>query len=157
VTSSHTSTPRARLEQAFLSALGPIRQSVRGVLDRELAPLGTSIAQASPLRIIAQHDGIRQGELAVRLAIEGPTLVRMLDQLESHGLVERRPDPEDQRAKTLHLTRSGEALTRRVSPAIEAARARLLADVTDEELATCLRVFDTLRSAIEQDDSRTAT
>jgi MarR family transcriptional regulator for hemolysin len=154
---SNTPTPRARLEQAFLSTLGPIRQSVRRVLDRDLASLDTSIAQASPLRIVAQHDGIRQRELAERLAIEGPTLVRMLDQLESHGLVERRPDPEDQRAKTLHLTRSGEALTRRVNPTIDAARARLLAEVTDEELATCLRVFEALRSAIAQDDARATT
>jgi MarR family transcriptional regulator for hemolysin len=150
-------TPRGRLEHAFLTALGPIRQSVRRILDRELAPLGTSIAQASPLRLIAQHHDIRQGELAERLDIEGPTLVRMLDQLEAQGLVERRPDPDDQRAKTLHLTRAGEALTRRVNPVVESVRTRLLAEVSDAELATCLRVFDAVRHAIAHDDAHAAS
>jgi MarR family transcriptional regulator for hemolysin len=144
---------RAQLERAFLTSLGPIRQSLRRINGRALAPLGVSTAQAYPLVLIAQNDGIRQGELAERLDIEGPTLVRMLDQLGALGLVDRRPDPGDQRAKTLHLTPAGEELAKRVEPVLDATRARLLAGVADEELDVCLRVFSALRSAIEHDDA----
>lgn len=144
---------RARNERAFLTALGPIRQALRRINGRALAPLGISTAQAYPLVLIAQNDGIRQGELADRLDIEGPTLVRTLDQLGAMGLVDRRTDPADQRARTLHLTPAGEALAQRVEPLLYATRARLLAGVPDEELEVCLRVFDTLRAAVEHDES----
>lgn len=150
---SYPHNARARLERSFLTALGPIRQSLRRINGRALAPLGISTAQAYPLVLIAQNDGIRQGELAERLDIEGPTLVRTLDQLGGMGLVDRRPDPGDQRARTLHLTPAGEALSQRVEPVLYSTRARLLAAVADDEIDVCLRVFDALRIAIERDDA----
>jgi len=148
------SARRSALEHTFLTALGPIRQSVRRIMDRELGRLGLSIAQASPLVIIEHHDGIRQGELAERLDIEGPTLVRTLTQLESLGLVARQPDPADQRARTLHLTASGRALASRLRPLLDEVRAHLLADVSDADLAVCARVFESLRAAVARDDAR---
>jgi MarR family transcriptional regulator for hemolysin len=143
---------RARNERAFLTQLGPIRQALRRINGRALAPLGISTAQAYPLVLIAQSDGIRQGELANRLDIEGPTLVRMLDQLGAMGLVDRRTDPADQRAKTLHLTAAGEALAERVEPVLYSTRALLLAEVSDDDLEVCLRVFDALRAAAERSE-----
>jgi MarR family transcriptional regulator for hemolysin len=140
---------RSRLEGRFTAALGPLRQSLRRLFDAELMAFDLSSALAAPLVQIRGSDGIRQGELAARLDIEGPTLVRLLDQLEAMGLVARRPDADDQRAKTLHLTPAGEALTRRIMPVIDGLRARLLADVSSEELEGCLRVFDRLVAAIE--------
>lgn len=144
---------RARNERAFVTGLGPIRQALRRSNGRALAPLRISTAQAYPLVLIAQNDGIRQGELADQLDIEGPTLVRTLDQLGALGLVDRRTDPADQRARTLHLTPVGKALAQRVEPVLYATRARLLADVSDEELEVCLRVFDTLRASVDRDES----
>ena len=150
------SARRSALEHTFLTALGPIRQSVRRIMDRELGRIGLSIAQAAPLAIIEHHDGIRQGELAERLDIEGPTLIRTLTQLEALGLVERQPDPADQRARTLHLTAAGGALASRLRPLLDAVRARLLADVSDADLAVCARVFDSLRAAVARDEARGA-
>ena len=147
--SKRSRTARARNERSFLTALGPIRQALRRINGRALAPLGISTAQAYPLVLIAQNDGIRQGELADRLDIEGPTLVRTLDQLGAMGLVDRRTDPADQRAKTLHLTPAGEALAAHVEPVLYDTRARILAEVSDEDLEVCLRVFDALRAAAE--------
>ena len=147
--SKRSRTARARNERSFLTALGPIRQALRRINGRALAPLGISTAQAYPLVLIAQNDGIRQGELADRLDIDGPTLVRTLDQLGAMGLVDRRTDPADQRAKTLHLTPAGEALAERVEPVLYDTRARILAEVSDEDLEVCLRVFDALRAAAE--------
>ena len=143
---------RARNERTFLMQLGPIRQALRRINGRALASLGISTAQAYPLVLIAQNDGIRQGELADRLDVEGPTLVRMLDQLGAMGLVDRRTDPSDQRARTLHLTPAGQALAERVEPVLYATRARILAEVSDDDLEVCLRVFDALRAAAESSE-----
>ncbi|HEU4698777.1 MAG TPA: MarR family transcriptional regulator [Gemmatimonadales bacterium] len=153
---THPRPTRAALEQSFIATLGPLRRQLRRVFDRELAALGVSTAQSWPILLIGQRDGMRQRELAERLEIEGPTLVRVLDQLEALGLVERRPDPDDQRAKTLHLTRAGTALSRRLQPAFESARARLLADVSGAELETCLRVCTKVFDAIAREGADSA-
>ena len=57
------------------------------------------------------------------LAIEGASLVRQLDQLVEAGLVERREDTIDRRAKTLHLTPAGIARRAKIEASLDAMRA----------------------------------
>jgi len=89
-----------------------------------------------------------QRELAERLEIEGPTLVRLLHQLGAMGLVTRQQNPDDHRANTLHLTAAGRAAAKRLRRAMDAVRARLLAGVSDDELADALRVFEAVRNSM---------
>ena len=91
-------------------------------------------------------DGVRQKELATALAIEGPSLVRLLDNLERRGLIERREDESDRRARGIHLTALGRELAARVSRVSGEIQERLLANVTDDDLAACHRVLE----AVEQ-------
>jgi DNA-binding MarR family transcriptional regulator len=65
--------------------------------------LGITRAQAAVLGHLLLNEGINQASLAQLLEIEPITLVRLLDRLEVAGLVERRADPNDRRARTLHL------------------------------------------------------
>ncbi len=67
------------------------------------------------------------------------SLVRSLDQLVEAGYVERREDPADRRAKTLHLTPAGEAACEPIEAALSLMRAALFDGVSDEDLAACLR------------------
>jgi MarR family transcriptional regulator for hemolysin len=86
--------------------------------------------------------------LAEALGIEGPSLVRSLDQLVEAGYVERREDPADRRAKTLHLTPAGEAACEPIEAALSLMRAGLFEGVSDEDLAACLRVFAVLEERL---------
>lgn len=146
--SSHPSTDRDQLETAFISAVGALRRELRRVYDRELAPAGLSLAHAHPLVLIAEQPALSQRELAERLEIEGPTLVRLLHQLGAMGLVTRQQNPNDHRANTLHLTASGRAAAKRLRRAMDGVRARLLAGVSDDELADALRVFEAVRNSM---------
>jgi MarR family transcriptional regulator for hemolysin len=92
---------------------------------------------------------MRQGVLAEELGVEGPSLVRILDQLCAANLVERRDDPNDRRAKTLHLTAEGQALAGVVEDAVQVVRTRVLAGVSDVNLATTLRAFAAFEAALE--------
>ena len=65
--------------------------------------LGVTRSQAAVLSHLARNEGINQAALAQLLEIEPITLVRLLDRLEGAGMVERRFDPRDRRAHTLHL------------------------------------------------------
>lgn len=139
---------RAALENDFITSIGALRRELRRVYDRELAPSGLSLAFALPLVLIAEHPALSQRELAERLEIEGPTLVRLLHQLGAMSLVTRQQNPHDHRANTLHLTASGRAAARRLRRAMDGVRARLLAGVSDDELADALRVFEAVRNSM---------
>jgi len=136
---------------AFVATLCPLREKLRRCYDNELTAFGLSRSLAAPLVRIWQNDGMRQNALADQMDIEGPSLVRLLDQLSGSGLVVRRPDPDDQRARTLHLTPAGVELAERIMPVVERLRRHLLADVPDADLETCHRVFSSFLAACERD------
>ena len=95
-------------------------------------------AEVRVLITIVDNPGLRQAQLAERLYIEPMTLVGHLDRLVGRGLVERRPDPGDRRAKLVFPTeRAGPVLEelRAISAGIKAAQT---AGFSAEE-ATALR------------------
>ena len=51
-----------------------------------------------------RFEGLKQSELAEMLDLQPITLTRLLDRLCDNGLIERRSDPNDRRAKRLFLT-----------------------------------------------------
>jgi MarR family transcriptional regulator, transcriptional regulator for hemolysin len=96
-----------------------------------------------------QGKSVRQGVLADELGIEGPSLVRLIDLLKAEGLVERREDPTDRRAKTLHLTALGETKVEEINRVLRRLRAALLKDIGSDELAV---TFETLQRIERQTD-----
>src|SRR5205814_5441759 len=111
-------------------------------VDAELRVLGLTEATWRPLVYVRRlGDGVRQKELATALSIEGPSLVRLLDNLERRGLIERREDETDRRARGIHLTRAGRALAVRAARIGNGFQARLLAAVPLADLETCERVL----------------
>lgn len=143
-------TPRIADERAFTGALLRLARIYRREVNRGLAAHGLSDARALPVLHIARAGGgLRQGALAEELGVEGPSLVRILDQLCAAGLVERRDDPTDGRAKTLHLTPEGTALSVVVEDAVQELRSRLLAVVGDEDLAITLRTLAAFEAVLD--------
>jgi MarR family transcriptional regulator, transcriptional regulator for hemolysin len=143
-------TDRTSSERAFTAGLLRLGRIYRRETDRALAAHFVSAAQALPVLGIARlGEGARQGVLAETLGVEGPSLVRILDQLCNSGLVERREDPNDRRANTLHLTDAGRALAAAVEAQLKALRAGFLAQASDADLAATLRVLASFETALE--------
>lgn len=63
-------------------------------------------------------DGARPSELAVRLGISKQSLNYLLRDLERLGYLERRPDPDDLRAKRIVVTRRGKAAIKIIRAAV---------------------------------------
>ena len=111
----------------------------RREVDEALSRYGLSAATWQPLLHVSRlGEGIRQRDLAESLGIEGPSLVRLLDSLESQGLIERREDDSDRRCKTVHLTEDGRTLVEGIRGVAAEVRERLLAGVSDEDMVLCL-------------------
>ena len=123
--------------------IAQIARRWRARLDQRIAEYGLTEARWLALLAISRDgEGMTQKDLAGRLLIEGPTLVRTLDWLEGEGLVERREAPHDRRAKTLHLTAEARPLIHRIEAAATGVRAEILAGIPEADLTACLRVLE---------------
>jgi DNA-binding MarR family transcriptional regulator len=60
------------------------------------------------LDLLAEHGGLRVGELADRVGIDDATATRLVDRLEEMGVASRKSEPGDRRATTVALTPAGE-------------------------------------------------
>ncbi len=82
----------------------------RGLVARGLAELGLHAGQELVLAQLWREDGLRPAQLAERLAVERPTVTKVVGGLERAGLVTRAPDVEDARASRVSLTERGRDL-----------------------------------------------
>jgi len=144
-------TDRSHAQMSFGTALPILQRSYRAAADKAVGHVGISQAAAWPLVMIGRlGNGVRPGVLADMLAIEGPSLVRQLDQLVEAGLVERREDTIDRRAKTLHLTPAGNRARTKIEAALDAMRDEVFEGVRSADLDACLRVFGLLEQRLER-------
>lgn len=81
-----------------------------------------------------------QRELADRLSSDQPYVTLMVDDLEKQGLVQRKPHPDDRRAKLVELTASGRAAAARADAILDELPAELHG-VPDADLEAVLRVL----------------
>jgi DNA-binding MarR family transcriptional regulator len=115
-------------------------------LDRILAPYGSSTARYSLMSYIANHVGERSADI-----------IKAFDALEAEGLLERRADAVDRRAKLLALTPAGRKLFRKLEPIWESFGQRLLSALPAEErkhfgsiLGKLVRRLDELHAETEK-------
>lgn len=128
--------------------VGVARQWRRAANDR-LDGVGLSHAMATPLLALWQLGGeARQGRVAEQAGLEGPSVVRLIDLLVTEGLVIRREDPTDRRAKILSLTPKGKSRMKRINAVLADLRHELVAQIDDEELQVASSVLERLQAAL---------
>jgi MarR family transcriptional regulator for hemolysin len=123
------------LHERFGMALVLLHRLYRRDLDEALKDYGLTEATALPLQYLAHlGDDCRQGVLAEAMNLEGPTLVRVIDQLVTAGFVERQDHKDDKRAKIVRLTESGRVLSERLRQRMGIVRTALFAGIPDDEV-----------------------
>jgi DNA-binding MarR family transcriptional regulator len=112
--------------------------------------LSLTLAQCKALFYLERHEGVSQKRLAELTELDPMSLVRILDRMEADGWVERRPDPQDRRARTLYLTAQARPLLERIAMIASETRAEALTGLAEnerEQLTTLLaRVHENLSS-----------
>ena len=99
---------------------------------------------------IASVVGVRQITLASYIGIEGTSLVRLLDELSAAGLLVRKDDPHDRRAKTIWLTPAGVRLAEEAEKVLAELRDRVLGGVADADLDATIRVCQALHRSADR-------
>jgi len=95
---------------------------------------GLPPAQAGALRTIIRHPGLSQRELADRLHIQRATATVMLQKMEKAGVIDRRPDPEDQRISRIYPTEAALAHDAETKKAVSAYFERCFSGIAPETL-----------------------
>ncbi|MBV6750695.1 MarR family transcriptional regulator [Pseudomonas sp. MWU13-2100] len=138
-------------EHRFGMQLAHMSRGWRAELDRRLAGLGLSQARWLVLLHLARFtEAPTQRELAQSVGVEGPTLARLLDSLETQGLVQRQAVLEDRRAKKIVLSASARPLIEQIETIATALRHELFVGVDDEELRICMRVHSRILANLEK-------
>jgi len=137
--------------------LGALAVAVGDRLEGQLKshPNQTDSAAAA-LNLVGFYEGCTNGALSASLGLSHTATVRLLDRLESHGLVERRAAERDQRAVALYLTRNGRARLREILAARCAALCDVIASLSvseERQLAHLLdKILRTLTKAASDAD-----
>src|SRR5258708_22175200 len=130
-----TKTPRGRAGgAAFL--LAQLGSHAASQFAARLAQLELIPAHAGVFRILAATPAITQQALATALGTLPSRLVAIVDQLESKGLLERRPHESDRRSYALHLTDKGKSTLQAVGRIAREHQQILLEALSEEEQRT---------------------
>jgi MarR family transcriptional regulator, transcriptional regulator for hemolysin len=138
------------LQERFSGALHNTSRAWRQALDRRLKYLGVSQASWMTIAVAAKaREPLSQSELADRLAVEGATMVAMVDRLVKAGLVNREPSTTDRRVKRIVLTEAGNLLYGKVLTEAAAFRKELLADLDPKKLLIATEILEGLQGIID--------
>jgi MarR family transcriptional regulator for hemolysin len=138
------------LEERFAGALHGTARAWRQAIDRRLKYLGVSQAGWLTIAVAAKApEPLSQSELADKLAVEGATMVAMVDRLVKAGLVKREPSTADRRIKRVVVTEAGYRLFEAVGKEATAVRKELLSQLDPKKLEAATDVLEALQRMIE--------
>lgn len=116
-------------------------QRMRNATGDQAEGHGIQLRDHIVLSALHQTPDLTQIELGRALGLDKTTLMSQLDGLEHRGLVVRRPDPRDRRARIPAITPAGEALRARVAAAAASVETAAVQDFSDDQVATFRRIL----------------
>jgi MarR family transcriptional regulator, transcriptional regulator for hemolysin len=114
------------------------------------AEIPLNLVQAKALVRLEKNEGVSQARLAELAEVDPMTMVRILDRMEAEGLLERRADPADRRARCLYLTAKAKPILDEIWRLSEEIRAEIFAGVSKEERERFMGVLERLYANISQ-------
>jgi DNA-binding MarR family transcriptional regulator len=115
---------------------------VSQIFDRHLEPYELTITQFGLLAYVNTFDGIGIGELAEKLVMDPTTVTRNLRPLQNRGLVALAADPQDRRARRLHLTSAGRDAFKTAKPGWSKAQREVEAALGPSDTTTLHAALD---------------
>jgi MarR family transcriptional regulator for hemolysin len=141
--------------EAFGQLLHGTARAWRQKLDERLKPMGLSQAKWRTLMHLSiAPDALTQAEIAARLGVEEPTVVTLLHRLEREAWITRTNSPHDRRCKMVLLGRRAQRVITEITATAAKLRHELLADITESDLKTCMKVLARVQERAEDNDSR---
>jgi DNA-binding MarR family transcriptional regulator len=127
-------------------------------IDRALeqAGLGVTPGEARTLVYVSRLAPLHQRDLAAQMSIEPMTLVRYLNRLEEQGLIHRRIDPADKRAKLVSLAQEAKPLLQTILARAQQAREEAMQGLSARDVALLRSALVRMRFNMGLERSRAA-
>ena len=125
--------------------IGEIRITVKTVLTSVHQCMGIPIMEYFLFMQLLTEKELSQAELQRRLGVDGAVVTRLVKQLESDGLVIRRPDPADNRFTLVALTEKAARLAEEKLDRRRKLVSVLTRDINDEDINCLKRVLSQVR------------
>src|ERR1041384_3936761 len=123
--------PQRSQNREILFTISDVGRLLRTYADQKARRFGQTRAQWA---VLLRLEGLKQPDRAEALDIQPITLPRLVDRLCDNGLIERRPDPNDRRAKRLYLTPAARPLLERISTQVEVLAEEVLAGLDPDAI-----------------------
>ena len=137
------------LKSQLIAQLVESSRILRNYIEQRAKSRGTTRAQWIVLFRLRQQEGLSQVDLADVLELQPISLVRLLDRLVEHGLLERHHDPKDRRANRLFLTASGRQLVDDLDSLRDSIATDVLQDVPTDAIETSLQTLRDVKERIK--------
>jgi MarR family transcriptional regulator, transcriptional regulator for hemolysin len=114
------------------------------VIDQELRKkFGITFGQWKVLIILANNAaGLTQREIADKLALEGPTLIPIIDKLEKDAFVIRKIDPKDRRINRILLTEKAHGFLDDTIECVSHIKNICLDQISEEDISTTKKTLE---------------
>lgn len=156
----HTTSSNAglQLQETLGRVFGQLARLIarRHVLDPQ-AMSRTDYAILAMLEHCPDDAGQRTSHLAAAHGHDVSTISRRVNHLETHGLLERLPDPSDRRASTVRLTSAGRTALAQEREARAGLLQTVLGDWPEADLADLDRLLTRLSSDLAADSPAAAS
>ena len=120
----------------------------RKAFDQFMKPLGVTRAQWWVLAHLSRQDGMMQTQLADFLEVGKASLGTVIERLEMNGLIERRPDPIDRRAKRIYLARAAQNLLEKMASFERSFNEQLLQNLSPVERDQLVKLLSLLKQSL---------
>ncbi len=137
------------LKRQLIAQLVESSRLLRNFIDQRAKGHGTTRAQWIVLFRLREQEGLSQVDLADVLELQPISLVRLLDRLVEHGLLERRHDPKDRRANRLFLTAKGRRLVDDLDGLRDTSATEVMRDLPEDTVKTTLRALRDIKNRIK--------
>lgn len=151
---AETSLPMRDFIHSLPMALLKAREAVMSQFRPMLREHDVTEQQWRVLRALAEAEEMEVTELARRSVILSPSLSRILQNLETRGLIRRRAVREDQRRALISITAKGKRLFKRVAPHSEAHYEEITAAFGGRKLETLYRLLGDLEASLTKHNFR---
>jgi len=110
--------------------------SYQDALNQELIPYGITFRQFQVIGWLVYEGPLSQVELAERMMIEPPTLVRILDRMERDEWIKRESDPADRRRKVLEVLPEAKPIWSQMVACLKRLRKKATKGMSPEQVET---------------------
>jgi cytochrome b561 len=143
------------VDTSAMAVIGRLLRTSRHLqrrIEGRLAPYGLNMTEFNILGALRRTGSpyrLAPTELSRSLLLTSGGLTKRLDRLESHGLIERRPDPGDRRSVLVGLTPAGQALIEDAIGAHLSNEAQLVAPLSTAQQDALTAILRTLLVAFD--------